>query len=1383
MTAWVLAGILLFSSLGEQVFATEPQNTEDTGSSEILEGTGSPEASEEPEGSGSPETLEEPEDSGSTTVPEASEESEGSGSTTVPEVSEEPGSPEDPEKTESAEVSGQPNSPETPEEPEKKLIVSWSWVDEEELLTWNEELSRYELDLPGVSKDSPISGEELLDMLPQEITAVLKPESGTEKNGEAQDLEKKEENEAKELRIPLKWDSSALPETVEGGEYCLTAETDFSGESESYAFSEDAQELAVWVEAGGAETLELSDHVIDTGVSPSEITINLFDYWLNPDDRWAPDSSYNDTSRGFNSVNQPLKFSNLVTTWSTNINKATSSSYVNKGIVRNTLSYSFQGPGLPMFNGEYNNGVENPYEWIIDMMPLVAHFGVDDEQEGKKAYADVKNLLQVDEKGYYYYDSQKNFAEFNEDANGFFLYDAPGVVSGYGGQFFPFNRGDEIFKEENGKLVNKDTLMGGSPQMTDFIHHFHGLTMETAFYQPEGGIYKGEDMTYSFSGDDDVWVFIDGVLVGDVGGMHAPTNLNINFKTGEVHVWGTFYDGIYPATDYHTTIKKAFQDAGRYTASAFNGNTFADNTSHVLQFFYLERGHDAANLSLKFNLALQKENTIQKQDAEGIPMQGIGYELYVSDAAWQTKGETVFSGTTDENGELFIEKDSEAGWTLKELRAKSEYYVLKETSVPDGYRAQEIHLRLAGAQENPYWLVENSWETGAMAENVQKVMTPLVGNSTVKMWLKKGYANLGAFVKNKETGKLLYRDTGGVWRETSDWEEAYRQDPSVSSLNSAAFFVNEVMMPPDYGANPNKYELAFWQIKDTDTTLEGITYFPDSKQEKQFKGNLLLTNVCNTFTVEKVNEEGEPLKDAEFTLYEEGKDTPYDTGVTDAQGRLSFGLQGTSTGKKPLVQGQRYIVRETKAPGGYLPNETETAVAVDGTGIYIDAGTDGDGVKAKLSIGKPLASTESLAGENAADMSLYAVEGNLQTAKAYEGEQTAWSDEASGKSVCYRYETGTGYTPAEYLEGDSGFIKLHLYQCAASGHGNAEYRKRRQELGDQELNGCFAVDTVLEITDQKKATLTVEKEVVNPEGSVDESKEFTFEFQGTLSSGESRIISGTYTKGGRKGQTLSLTLNESSGGKASFTLRHGEAAAFEMSVGMPYRIEEEKPENYIVQLFDAEGKQIASGIMENEQGLAPGEEDYGRFVNTYSVTALFKFRKTGEDGKPLAGAKFAVYQKQCQDSGHDHSQELLKVDKTNGDLTDSAQQACWTRYVKNGETGTYISGTDGVVSMELPMGYEYRLAEYSAPEPYVTPGGQWVLTYDSGAAAFRVTGSVGNPPAFEALGTDADVPYEVRNYIFRELPVTGGAGVMALRGAGVAAMIAAWERFRRRKKR
>ena len=165
------------------------------------------------------------------------------------------------------------------------------------------------------------------------------------------------------------------------------------------------------------------------------------------------------------------------------------------------------------------------------------------------------------------------------------------------GQFFTFDSASKVFDEKGNSLSPKQIIDGS----TNLNHHF-GMSMTTEFVQPANGkTNKNEDMIFEFSGDDDVWVYIDGVLVGDLGGIHEKATLDINFATGEVKVG--HIDGA-NGTEREiekTTIKAKFDAAGADTTN-FSGDTFNSSTKHKLSFFYLERGAGASNMKLKFNL-------------------------------------------------------------------------------------------------------------------------------------------------------------------------------------------------------------------------------------------------------------------------------------------------------------------------------------------------------------------------------------------------------------------------------------------------------------------------------------------------------------------------------------------------------------------------------------------------------------------------------------------------------------------------------------------------------------------------------------------------------------------------------------------------------------
>ena len=121
-----------------------------------------------------------------------------------------------------------------------------------------------------------------------------------------------------------------------------------------------------------------------------------------------------------------------------------------------------------------------------------------------------------------------------------------------------------------------------------------GMKLEIPFtinqYGTVDGTADGFAQTFNFSGDDDLWVYIDGKLVLDLGGAHARTTGSINFKTLEA------------TADWAETITgSAEQKTASFSSVVSNGTEADADTLHTMTLYYMERGMSESNLKFNFS--------------------------------------------------------------------------------------------------------------------------------------------------------------------------------------------------------------------------------------------------------------------------------------------------------------------------------------------------------------------------------------------------------------------------------------------------------------------------------------------------------------------------------------------------------------------------------------------------------------------------------------------------------------------------------------------------------------------------------------------------------------------------------------------------------------
>jgi fibro-slime domain-containing protein len=307
--------------------------------------------------------------------------------------------------------------------------------------------------------------------------------------------------------------------------------------------------------------------------------------------------------------------------------------------------------------------------------------------------------------GYYYYDSLRNAISYSQSSGRFYVYEYLSATSdALGSSYADFLPLNSPYANTNGKTVPTYTYAGTNNEYQGVPHYRYDTAYSGGTYNSENNVYTefaygmrsdiifylpsdpgsgknkdihGNDIGFEFSGDDDLWVLIDGIVVLDIGGIHQRIGGKINFSTGEVTV------------------------NGRTATSLMDlGITAGD---HTLTLLYLERGGSMSNCSIYFNLVprfgleIEKEDVLTQETLNGAQFTvyedfecTIPAELWDSEEAYNID---VSDGVLDNFKSTFTVINGVAKlWGL----ASGNTYYIKETGPPTvtGYGITSGVIRL-----------------------------------------------------------------------------------------------------------------------------------------------------------------------------------------------------------------------------------------------------------------------------------------------------------------------------------------------------------------------------------------------------------------------------------------------------------------------------------------------------------------------------------------------------------------------------------------------------------------------------------------------------------------------------------------------------------------
>ncbi|HJI80224.1 MAG TPA: SpaA isopeptide-forming pilin-related protein [Eggerthellaceae bacterium] len=574
---------------------------------------------------------------------------------------------------------------------------------------------------------------------------------------------------------------------------------------------------------------------------------------------------------------------------------------------------------------------------------------------------------------------------------------------------------------------------------------------------------------------------------------------------------------------------------------------------------------------------------------------------------------------------------------------------------------------------------------------------------------------------------------------TASIAQAGKETNAIFTISTSGAYEAEVENLPgriqDYeyfAGESGTYRAAYYYTSAStlDNANESNTFAISNSDEfyREFSARVYVSNVVNRVLVQKTDESGNAVNGAQMALFsadyvdvaEDGTAT-LKQGVT-ANDALQTATTCTLTEETDSInldgaaiftdlQSGTYYVAEVDAPNGYAVNGTLAKVVVDDTGVYADAGAEGDGVTVTRGVGRIVRSMIQFATNDDIDATLHNIEATPQLGTQGVDGALNWQNNENAPVQHLQYDDdGDSVLDYALKEGseaytvDEGMPRMTVKQCST--HPS----EPSQDVLSYDLTNLFTGVTIVHIADEQVGSLDVTKEVKGDGADENATFNFTVTFtHAAADGGDATPLK--QDEADVAGMQLAVDAGDaddvtvSNNGEVTFELKGGEIAHFtNVPAGVNYNVVENTASGYTTSYDDKESGTIV-------------------FNETMSTTVTNTWHSSvviGDDEADLQVTKEVTGAPALSEFGFElklTSDNVSNVQVVTGDTaeafpTDGIKVSTNNLFNENSNTG--IEGSETIDFGDLSFTAE-DVYTFEVTETTTTEAGGW--TYGSGSGS------------------------------------------------------------------